>query len=490
MESLRTRLARITHLNQAAAVLEWDMETHMPAGGAEARSQQVATLRSLAHELLVSDKTTTLLEAAGPVSELDADLIRVVRRDIEKASRVPSSLIAAMAEAAGRAKGAWQEARSTDTFSTFAPHLERIVDLCIQHAEALGYEDQPYDALLDQYEEGATTRQVSEVFEEVRSQLVPFAKEMGKTGVACEGPLHREYPEDAQWAFGLKMAERIGYDMNRGRQDVSAHPFSTSFSISDVRITTRLEKRFFNPAFFGTLHEAGHAIYEQGIDPALEGTPLADGTSLGMHESQSRMWENLVGRSLPFWEYAFPQAQEAFPAALQGVSLDDFYRAINAVSPSTIRVEADEVTYNLHIMLRFELEQQMIAGKVAVSDLPREWNDRMEAWLGVRPLNDAEGVLQDIHWSLGAIGYFPTYALGNLMSVQLFDAAYAALPDLDDHIRHGDFSALLSWLRENVHQWGRRRTASQILTASTGADVSAGPWMAYLRRKYEAMASR
>jgi carboxypeptidase Taq len=308
--------------------------------------------------------------------------------------------------------------------------------------------------------------------------------------MSCEGPLHREYPEAEQWAFGLRMAERIGYDLDHGRQDRSAHPFSTSFSTTDVRITTRLEERFFNPAFFGTLHEAGHAIYEQGIDPALEGTPLADGTSLGMHESQSRLWENLIGRSLPFWEYAYPQAQKAFPQALSDVSLDAFYRAINSVSPSTIRVEADEVTYNLHIMLRFELEQKMITGAVAVGDLPQEWNDRMEAWLGVRPLNDSEGVLQDIHWSLGAIGYFPTYALGNLMSVQLFDAAKAAIPNLDEHFRAGDFSPLLGWLRTNVHQWGRRRTASEILVAATGSDLDATPWMTYLRRKYEALVAR
>jgi carboxypeptidase Taq len=490
MEPLRSHLARITHLNQAAAVLEWDMETYMPTGGAEARSKQVATLRSMAHELLVSDETASLLDRAKPTSAIDEDLVRVVLKDAEKASRVPSSLIAALAEASGRAKGAWQEARSTNTFALFAPHLERIVDLSIQHAEALGYTEQPYDALLDQYEEGATTQKVSDVFEEVRSQLVPFVKEITGTGMSCEGPLYREYPEAEQWAFGLRMAERIGYDLDHGRQDRSAHPFSTSFSTTDVRITTRLEERFFNPAFFGTLHEAGHAIYEQGIDPALEGTPLADGTSLGMHESQSRLWENLIGRSLPFWEYAYPQAQKAFPQALSDVSLDAFYRAINSVSPSTIRVEADEVTYNLHIMLRFELEQKMITGAVAVADLPQEWNDRMEAWLGVRPLNDSEGVLQDIHWSLGAIGYFPTYALGNLMSVQLFDAAKAAIPNLDEHFRAGDFSPLLGWLRTNVHQWGRRRTASEILVAATGSDLDATPWMTYLRRKYEALVAR
>jgi carboxypeptidase Taq len=487
MDALRKRLNRITHLNQAAAVLEWDQETYMPEGGAEARSQQVATLRSLAHQLLIDDQTARLLEAAQPESEVDSDLIRVTRKDIEKAVRVPSSLIAAIAEASGRGKGAWQKARANNDFPVFAPHLERIVDLCIQHADALGYEDQPYDALLDQYEEGATTAQVAAVFEELRDDLVPFVKELTSSGMLCEGPVHREFPEDAQWQFGLDMAKRMGYDLKHGRQDRSAHPFSTSFSISDVRITTRLEKRFFNPAFFGTLHEAGHAMYEQGIDPALEGTPLADGTSLGIHESQSRMWENLVGRSLPFWEFAFPSAQKTFPDALGNVNLDQFYRAVNTVAPSTIRVEADEVTYNLHIMLRFELEQEMIAGRVAVKNLPVEWNNRMESWLGVRPDNDAEGVLQDIHWSLGAIGYFPTYALGNLMSVQLFDAALAAMPDLYGQFRRGEFADLLSWLRTHVHQWGRRKTADQIMQDAAGCDLSAAPWMAYARSKFGAL---
>lgn len=487
MDALRKRLNRITHLNQAAAVLEWDQETYMPEGAAESRSQQVATLRSLAHELLIDEETSRLLDAARPESDIDQDLVRITRKDIEKAVKVPSSLIAEMAEASGRAKGAWQKARSNNDFPVFAPHLERIVDLCIRHAEALGYDEQPYDALLDQYEEGATTAQVAAVFGELRKDLVPFVGELTSTGMLCEGPVHREFPEDDQWRYGLEMAQRMGYDLKHGRQDRSAHPFSTSFSISDVRITTRLEKRFFNPAFFGTLHEAGHAMYEQGIDPALEGTPLADGTSLGMHESQSRMWENLVGRSLPFWEFAFPSVQKTFPDALGNVTLDQFYRAINTVAPSTIRVEADEVTYNLHIMLRFELEREMIAGRVSIKDLPEAWNDRMESWLGIRPQDDAEGVLQDIHWSLGAIGYFPTYALGNLMSVQLFNAAMTAIPDLHDQFRRGEFSELLGWLRTNVHQWGRRKTAGEILRDATGSDLSAAPWMEYARSKFGAL---
>ncbi len=484
MQTLRERLSRITDLGHAAAILEWDQETYMPAGAAEGRARQIATLRSLAHDILISEETGTLLEQAAPESAIDADLVRVTKKDYDKATRVPSSLIAELAEASGLSKGAWQEARENDEFSKFAPHLSKIVDLTIQHAEALGYEESPYDALLDQYEEGMTAAEVTRVFSELKADLIPLVSRIAESPATCDGIVHREFPRDAQWKLGMQVIEKMGYNTHYGRQDFSTHPFSTAFSITDVRITTRMEDRFFNPGFFGTLHEAGHAMYEQGIDMALEGSPLADGTSLGMHESQSRMWENLIGRSRPFWDYCFPHARKAFPDALGSETTDTFYKAINTVFPSLIRVEADEVTYNLHIMLRFELEQDMIAGKIRIQDLPEEWNDRMESWLGVRPSKDSDGVLQDIHWSLGAIGYFPTYALGNLMSTQLFNAAKKAIPDLDAKTAQGDFSALIDWLRTNVHQHGRRKTAGQILLDATGSELSSESWMHYAQSKF------
>ncbi len=484
MQTLRERLSRITDLGHAAAILEWDQETYMPAGAAEGRARQIATLRSLAHDILISEETGTLLEQAAPESAIDADLVRVTKKDYDKATRVPSSLIAELAEASGLSKGAWQEARENDEFSKFAPHLSKIVDLTIQHAEALGYEESPYDALLDQYEEGMTAAEVTRVFSELKADLIPLVSRIAESPATCDGIVHREFPRDAQWKLGMQVIEKMGYNTHYGRQDFSTHPFSTAFSITDVRITTRMEDRFFNPGFFGTLHEAGHAMYEQGIDMALEGSPLADGTSLGMHESQSRMWENLIGRSRPFWDYCFPHARKAFPDALGSETTDTFYKAINTVFPSLIRVEADEVTYNLHIMLRFELEQDMIAGKIRIQDLPEEWNDRVESWLGVRPSKDSDGVLQDIHWSLGAIGYFPTYALGNLMSTQLFNAAKKAIPDLDAKTAQGDFSALIDWLRTNVHQHGRRKTAGQILLDATGSELSSESWMHYAQSKF------
>jgi carboxypeptidase Taq len=484
MQALRDRLSRITDLNHAAALLEWDQETYMPEGAEESRARQVATLRSLSHEILVDDATSKLIESASPESPIDQDLLRVTKKDVEKATRVPASLIAELAIASGRSKGAWQKARATNNFSIFAPHLEKIVDLTVQHAEALGYDQNPYDALLDQYEEGMTTAEVARVFADLKSQLIPLVKKIADAPKLDDRAVHGAFPEDAQWAFGIEVAKQLGYDFHCGRQDLSAHPFSTAFSITDVRITTRVDPSFFSPGFFGTLHEAGHAMYEQGIDMALEGTPLADGTSLGMHESQSRLWENLIGRSKPFWSHYFPQAQTLFPEALGKETLESFYQSANTVAPSLIRVEADEVTYNLHIMLRFELEQEMISGKISIKDLPNAWNDRMESWLGVRPSTDSDGVLQDIHWSLGAIGYFPTYALGNLMSTQLFDAAKRDIPNLDSLTASGQFADLLGWLRTHVHTHGRRKTASEILFDATGAPLSSASWMQYATKKF------
>ncbi len=489
MQQLRDQLARITDLNHAAAILEWDQETYMPEGGAASRARQVATLRTMAHELLTSDLTAGALDAARPETDVDQDLIRIARRDLEKATRVPSTLINAISEAQGHAKGAWQKARATNTFSVFMPHLERIVDLSLEHAEALGYDDEPYDALLDIHEPDMKTSDVVATFAALKDVLVPLVRDLTKSAASTRktGPdnvVHGHFPHDEQWDFGLRVARDFGYDLTRGRQDHSAHPFSTTFSIDDVRITTRIDESFFNPGFFGTLHEAGHAMYEQGIDPALERTPLADGTSLGIHESQSRMWENQIGRSLPFWEHYMPSAREAFPGALADVSAEMMFRAVNRVEPSLIRVEADEVTYNLHIMLRFELERAMLAGEAAIGDLPAAWNDRMEAWLGIRPTNDADGVLQDIHWSLGALGYFPTYALGNLISAQLFEAMHRDIPDMDTHIRAGEFAPILAWLRRNVHVWGRRRSATDILKATCGTGLDAAPWIRYVKAKY------
>ena len=493
LETLKTHLARIADLDAAADVLEWDQETYMPDGAAEARAHQIATLRKLSHELFTSDEVGGLLDALAPeVEGLDAhadapSLVRVTRRDYDKATKVPATLVAEMAEAVALGKQAWKAAREADAFATFAPHLEKLVDLNLQKAEALGYESRRYDALLDQYEPGMRTSEVETVFRDLHRDLVPIVQAIAEREAPDDAFLRQPFDEAAQWHFGEDVIRSFGYSFRHGRQDRSAHPFTTSFSVSDVRLTTRVDERFFPTAFFGTLHEAGHGLYEQGIGPELDRTPLADGTSLGMHESQSRLWENLVGRSEAFWRYHYRILQERFPEALADVGLEAFYRGINRVAPSPIRVEADEVTYNLHIMLRFELETAMVEGDLAVSDLPEAWNAKTEEVLGLRPETDADGVLQDVHWSLGALGYFPTYALGNLMSVQLFDQAKADVEGLEEQIARGTFSGLLAWLRQHVHRHGRKKTASEILRDTVGGGLDARPWLAYIRQKYGAL---
>ena len=489
-DELKTLLARVADLNAAADVLEWDQETYMPDGAAGARGHQVATLRKLAHEFFTADEVGTLLEALAPATqELDpvsteASLVRVAWRDYEKALKIPAALVAEMAEAVARGKQAWRKARATDTYATFAPHLEPLIDLNVQKAEALGYDDCHYDALLDQYEEGMKTATVEAVFADLRARLVPIVHAIAEREPPDNRVLHQPFDKQKQWDFGLEVIKDFGYDFDRGRQDLSVHPFTTSFSITDVRLTTRVDERYLPSALFGTLHECGHGLYEQGIDLTLDRTPLADGTSLGMHESQSRLWENLVGRSRAFWQCYYPRLQAVFPDQLADVSLEAFYRGINKVEPSHIRVEADEVTYNLHVMLRFELEQAMVEGRVTVADLPELWNEKMEEYLGLRPETDADGVLQDIHWSLGALGYFPTYSLGNLMSAQLFDQAKKDLPGLEAQIAAGQFAALLGWLRTNIHQYGRKLEALEILERVTGEGLNAGPWLDYIRQKY------
>ena len=485
-EALCSRLSAVDDLQKAAALLEWDRETHMPIGGVAARARQLATLRTLAHERFTDDRIGALLEAAagGVPDACGEDLLDVVRRDYVRARRVPKRLVHDLTMAVGHAEAAWRRARTANDFAVFAGHLERIIALNIEKAEALGYDECRYDALLEEYEPGMRTAAVRALFSSLQAELIPMVREIAQ----CEPPdaafLHQPYDVDGQWAFGMEVLQAIGYDFMRGRQDTSVHPFSTAFSIDDVRITTRLDPHNVTSGIFSSLHEAGHALYEQGLDPALENTPLADGTSLGMHESQSRLWENQIGRSRPFWEHFYARLQAHFPSQLSSVSLDAFYRAVNRVEPSCIRVEADEVTYNLHILLQFELEEQLIAEQMGARDLPTAWNEQMQAFLGVCPSNDVEGVLQDIHWAMGAIGYFPTYTLGNLMSAQIFACAQAALPDLNRSAARGDFTDLLAWLRTHFHQYGRRRSAAALMAQFTGEVLSAAPWLAYVRNKY------
>jgi carboxypeptidase Taq len=494
LAALKARLADVHHLRAAMGLLGWDQQTGMPPGGAAGRAAQLATLSRIAHEIFTAAETARLLAAAeregldlDPESD-DAALLRVARRDFERESRLPADLVAETAQVTTLAFEAWRQARAAADFGRFAPWLERIVELNRRRADALGWRGHPYDALLDPFEPGMTTAELQAIFGELRAALVPLVAAIAAQAERIDDRvLRRDYDESRQEAFCREVAGRLGYDFGRGRLDRSVHPFTQGMGRGDVRITTRTERRWLPAALFGTLHETGHALYEQGTAESLENTLLDEGASLGVHESQSRLWENLVGRSRAFWEYYFPRLAAIFPEALGGVDPEEFYRAVNRVQPSLIRVEADEVTYNLHVILRFEMELGLLEGTIAVADAPAAWNRKSEELLGLSPPDDAQGILQDVHWSGGAIGYFPTYTLGNLMAVQLFDRAVAERPAIPGEIRRGEFGGLRGWLERQIHRHGRKHLPAELLRRATGAPLQTGPFLAYLRSKYGAL---
>lgn len=493
LSTLKTLLAEVADLNSAAALLGWDQQTYMPPGGSEARGQQLSTLGKIAHEKFTSDEVGALLtdleqEFAGADPDSDeARLLKVTRHKYDQATRVPAEFVAEFALVTSKAFDAWVEAKGKSDFALFRPHLEKIVELNQRYISFFPPADHPYDILLDQYERGMKTAEVKAIFDVLRPQQVELLRAIAAKPQVDDSFLKQPFDEQKQWDFGVQVITAFGYDWQRGRQDKSAHPFTTEFGMDDVRITTRFESDNPTASLFSTMHEAGHALYELGGNPAYARSPLAGGASLALHESQSRMWENLVGRSLPFWEHFYPQYQKLFPQALGNVDLQTFYKAINKVQPSLIRVNADEATYNLHIMLRLELEIAMLEGAVQVKDLPEIWNSKMKEYLGVVPPNDAKGVLQDVHWSGGMLGYFSTYALGNLISAQLWEKIQADVPDLEDQIRQGKFDALLGWLRENIHRYGSKYEPQELVQRVTGSKIDPAPYLRYLRQKYGAI---
>ena len=488
--ALKEHLAQVCDLRMAAAVLSWDRETYMPPGGGEARARQLATLSRLAHETFVADEVGEWLEALAPYEagldfdSDDASLLRVARRDYDKERRVPASLVAEMAQAASLGQGAWEAAREAADFSLFEPHLVKLLALRIQWANCFDHDESIYDPMLDDFEPGLTTAQVRTIFDQVRAPVIELVSAIGerqdRVDASC---LQGHFDPGAQWDFGIELLKRMSFDFDRGRQDRSAHPFTTNFSHADVRITTRLDPEDLTSGLFGTIHEGGHALYEMGVSPALDRTILGGGASMVLHESQSRLFENLVGRGLPFWRFAYPRLQAAFPH-FRDVELETFYRAINHVQPSLIRVYADEVTYGLHIILRFELELALVTGELAVADLPAAWNAKMEAYLGLTPPDDAAGVLQDVHWSAGYLGYFPAYFLGSMLSVQIFEKAQDEMPDLPSEIEAGRLANLVAWLGEKVHRHGRKFTLSEIMERVLGAPFSSDPYLRYLWERY------
>ena len=482
-------------LESIEAVLGWDERTMLPTAGAEYRAEQMTLLSGMVHQrwtdrafgesLAELSESRLVAPAENATSPSDAAAtIRRLKRQRDKKIRLPQSLVEELTRTTVLGQHAWQEARSKDDFLLFRPLLEKIIDLKRQEADALGYAECRYDALLDDYEPEESTANVARVLAGLRGQLAPLVAEIAASGRRPDvSLLQRPYPLEAQAAFGREAAAAIGFDFHRGRLDVTAHPFCSGMGPHDCRITTRYDAGHFNAAFFGILHEAGHGIYEQGLREDQYGLPLGSAVSLGIHESQSRLWENMVGRSRSFWEHFFGKAQGRFPQALGDVSLDDFCFAINDVRPSLIRVEADEATYNLHILIRFELERALLDGDLAVADLPGAWNERYQKDLGIAPPGAAQGVLQDIHWSAGLIGYFPTYALGNLYAAQFFAQADAELGGLDRQFARGEFQPLRQWLREKIHQQGQRHTAAELVEQVTGRPLSPQPLMAHLRAK-------
>jgi len=478
-------------LESVGYLLEWDERTLMPQAGGPYRAEQITLLSALAHQRQTDPRIGAWLHelcdsplAADPHSDTGAT-VRELRRRYEKKTKLPQALVEELARTAVLGQQAWVEARAKNDFASFRPHLEKTIELKQQQAECLGYTECRYDALLDDYEPAETTSNVARVLAGLREELVPLVAEIAASN---RRPRHEiltgYYPEARQREFGTEMGRRIGFDFSRGRLDVTVHPFCSTMGPHDCRITTRYNEQHFPGAFFGILHEAGHGIYEQGLRAEQYGLPPGESISLGIHESQSRMWENLVGRSHAFWEHAYRDAQRAFPEALGDVGLEDFYFAINDVRPSLIRVEADEATYNLHILVRFELEQALINDDLPVADLPSVWNEKYRGYLGIVPPDDTQGVLQDIHWSAGLVGYFATYSLGNLYAAQFFRAAERDLGDLAAQFRRGEFLPLREWLRKNIHEQGKRYSAAQLVERITGRPLGHADLMAHLRGKF------
>jgi carboxypeptidase Taq len=514
-DDLIRRSRELAILSSCSAVLGWDEQTYMPAGGAAHRGNQMALLAGLQHERAtdpIIGELLTIAEGSALVAEPDsaeAANIRELRRTYERRVRLPRALVEELARTTSMAQSEWVAARAGSDFARFRPWLEKIVQLKREESACLagptttdrasGSTGSAYDPLLDEYEPGAKSASLAVLFDALRRELTPLVAAIGEAAARRAGPgsgvvsnsaagteaiLKRSYPRERQRIFGEAVAAAMGFDFRRGRLDVTAHPFCTGIGPGDCRITTRFDEHELSDAFFGILHEVGHGLYEQGLDEAHHGTPMGEAVSLGVHESQSRLWENLVGRGRAFWAYWLPMARRIFHETLADVSLDQFHAAVNHVAPSLIRVRADEATYNLHIIVRFDLERALLAGDLAVGDLPAAWNEKYREYLGVTPANDAEGCLQDIHWSAGLVGYFPTYTLGNVYAAQFFAAARGELGDLDDAFARGDFAGLLGWLRDKIHCQGQRHRAADLVERVTGSRPDHRPLIDGLRRKY------
>lgn len=486
-EKYRAHMARIADLQMASSVLAWDQECYMPPQGAEFRAQQLSTLAGIAHEMFTDEALGKNLEALSADAALDARQKKNIAqslKDYKKQKKYTREFVEEMSRAVSEAFQAWQTAKEKSDFSLYEQPLDKLITLKRKECELLGYKGHPYDALLDQYEPGLTTKECEVLFLDVRNQLVDFVKKIAAKPQLNDEFMKRNYPKDKQWDFGIKLLKQMGYDFDKGRQDISSHPFTIHFNANDVRVTTRVNENNLHEMIWSCIHEGGHALYEQGLATDQYGLPCGEAISLGIHESQSRLWENNVGRSIGYWKANFSLLKEYFPVQMKDVSVQDFYGAMNQVKPSLVRTSADELTYHFHVMIRFEIEKAIIEGKLKTKDLPEYWNAKYKEYLGIDVPDDARGVLQDIHWSHGSFGYFPTYSLGSFYAAQFFGQAGKEIPGLEADIEKGELKPLLNWLREKVHRHGKFYQASELCKEITGEPLNFGYFMEYARKKY------
>ncbi len=490
MKELRAKLVELANIGGASAVLGWDQQVYMPHKGNLARGMQMSTLSGIAHERFTSKEMGNLINKLREdanyqkLDENDKAIVDIINHDYERATKLPQDFVIEVTQASSNAFVAWEEARAKSNFDEFKPHLEKMVDISRKMADLFGYDKSPYDALLEEYERGMTVEELNPLFADLKDQIVPFLESIQNSNVKTNSEIiHRHYPADKQWEFTIELLRTMGYDFDSGRQDKSTHPFTTSFHPNDVRVTTRIDENYLSDGVSSTIHEGGHALYEQGLPAEYYGTPICSADSLGIHESQSRLWENMVGRSTNFWRYYYHRLQKYFPDALKGISMKEFLLSFNHVEPGFIRVDADEVTYNLHILLRYEIERDAVEGKINVSDMKDLWNSKMKEYLGLTPKNDKEGILQDVHWS-SPMGYFPTYTLGNLYSAQLYHKVLEENPDMEKEFEQGNFSTLLRWLREKVHRHGSKYTPKELIKRATGEEPTADYFVNHIYDRY------
>lgn len=490
-EAYQSRMRKIADINGAISVMSWDKEVNLPKKGAAARSQQIATLSGMSHELFTDvqfgEELKALLKQQSELTSQQYRNVELTLKDYNKSTKFPTDFVIRRSQAVSEAYHAWIKAREANDFGVYKDALKKIVAFCRESAEMLGYEEHPYDALLDLYEPNLKTADLTVLFKDVREQLVAFVKTL-KTKPQVENDfLSKFFDKDKQWDFGLELLKQMGYDFDAGRQDVSAHPFTINFAPTDVRVTTRIDEYDLSNMAWSCIHEGGHALYEQGLSWEEYGLPLGEACSLGIHESQARMWENNVGRSKAYWQANYAKLQATFPEQLGEVSLDDFYKGINQIAPNKIRTEADELHYHFHVLIRFEIEKALMEGKIEVEDLDKVWNEKYAEYMGIEITSDNEGILQDIHWSHGSIGYFPTYSLGSFYAAQFFAKAKASIPNLENEISNGNNSNLLIWLRQHIHQHGRYYTPAELCVKVTGEPLNFKYFMDYAKKKFSAI---